>query len=60
VGKCKDEIIRSIYYQEKAKAKFVIYKTKYKKISLGNVQTRNVIFETMHKPKKATPRTLLY
>jgi hypothetical protein len=44
VGKCKDKRTKSIYCQEKAKVKPIINKTRYKRLSLGNVQTRDEIF----------------
>jgi hypothetical protein len=59
VGKCKNKK-KSIYCQDKAKAKPAINWTRYKRLSLGNVQTCGGILETMHKPKNATPITLLY
>ncbi len=43
-----------------AKAKPSINRIENKKLSLGDVQTCNRTFETMHKPKNPTPRTLLY
>ncbi len=46
--------------QEKAKAKPSINIIRNRKLSLGDVQTCDRIFETMHKPKNPTPRTLLY
>jgi hypothetical protein len=49
-----------IYCQKKAKAKPSINIIKYKKLSLNDVQTCDGIFETMHKLKNPTPRTLLY
>jgi hypothetical protein len=49
VGKCKDKRTKSIYCQEKAKAKPIINKTRCKRLSLGNVQTHDGIFKTTHK-----------
>jgi hypothetical protein len=46
--------------QKKAKVKPIINITRYKGLSLNNVQTCVGIFETTHKLKNATPRTLLY
>jgi hypothetical protein len=60
VGKRKNKRTKSIYCQKKAKAKPPIKKTRYKRLSLGNVQTHNGIFETTHNPKKTTPIILLY
>jgi len=60
VGKCKDKRTKSIYCQEKAKVKPIINKTRYKRLSLGNVQTCDGIFEITHKLKNATPITLFY
>jgi hypothetical protein len=60
VSKCKDKRIKSMYCQKKAKAKPIINRIRYKKLSLDNVQTSDGIFETTHKLKNATPRTLLY
>jgi hypothetical protein len=37
VGKSKDKSTRSIYCQEKAKAKPLINRTRQKKLSLGDV-----------------------
>jgi len=60
VGKCKDKRTKSIYCKKKAKAKPIINRTRYKRLSLDNVQTCDEIFETTHKLKNATPRTLFY
>jgi hypothetical protein len=51
---------QSPYIAKKAKANPPINRTTYKRLSLGDVQTRNGISETSHKLKKVTPRTLLY
>ncbi len=47
---------KSIYCQEKTKPQ--IYKARYKRLLLHDVQTCNEIFETTRKPKKATLKTL--
>jgi hypothetical protein len=51
---------KSICCQEKAKAKPSINRIRNQKLSLGDVQTCDGIFEIMHKPKNPTTRTLLY
>jgi hypothetical protein len=56
MGKCKDKTTKSIYCQEKTKPQ--IYKARYKRLLLHDVQTCNEIFETTCKPKKATLKTL--
>ncbi len=43
-----------------AKANPPINRTRYKRLSLGDVQTCNGIFERTRKPKKVTPITLFY
>ncbi len=50
MGKWKDKNTRSIYCHKHAKAKPLINKTRYKRLSLGNVHTCNGILETTHKP----------
>ncbi len=52
MGKQKDKRIRSIYCHEQTKAKPPIKNTRYKKLSLGNVQKHNKILETSCKPLK--------
>jgi hypothetical protein len=56
MDKWKNETTKFCYCQEKAKPQ--IYKTWYKILSLGNVQTRDGIFETMRKPKKNHSQTI--
>ncbi len=58
MGKCKDKTTKSIYCQLKIEPQ--IYKARYERLSLHDVQTCDEIFETTCKPKTATLKTLLY
>jgi hypothetical protein len=58
MDKWKNKTTKFYYCQEKTKPQ--IYRTWYKRLSLGNVQTCDGIFETMCKPKKTTSKILFY
>ncbi len=59
-GQMKKQKKGPSFCKEKAKVKPPINITRYKRLSLGDVQTCDGILETMCKPYKATSRILIY